>query len=161
MLEEVAKKTYRNKDSPSTCQKNLRGGASDAATWKKTVTAEDKRRPSRPTRLMPTWKRNPSRVQTGDFQSSATIRPFGHTRIPPLVKHTDVNGDLLLASFRPVRYIWDGEQRRCIATHIGDATSVKNHVVRATRGGIIHIQGDPPPASGSRRVHQIHQKRHV
>ena len=72
----------------------------------------------------------PSSADSVLFMINATVRPFRPDIVPPLVRPATFNDDLTLGSFRPSKHVWSGEQRRGVAMHVTDASSIQDHVMK-------------------------------
>ena len=73
----------------------------------------------------------PSSAASTTFMVKAAVLPFRPAVIPPMQRPVTFDDDLCLGSFRPSKLVWSGEQRRGIATHITDASSIEDHVFKA------------------------------
>ena len=61
---------------------------------------------------------------------NATARPFRPDIVPPIVRPATFNDDLTIGSILPSKHVWSGEQRRGVAMHVVDATSIRDRVLR-------------------------------
>ena len=75
----------------------------------------------------------------------ATIGDIDITSLPPLLDPGSADDDLRLSSFRPIRYIWGGEQRKGVLMHIDDATSIDDPISKAANQDFLLGRSAPIP----------------
>lgn len=88
----------------------------------------------------------------GKFIEKAKISPVGAPKLFDHEEPGNYNDDLLLVSFRPIRYTWAGERRKGITMHIADAESIDGHIRREIEGDFYMEKETPIPGELSESI---------
>ena len=72
-----------------------------------------------------------SSFSSDEFKERAKIKPFGHKKVPTMVRCDDCNDDLSLGCFRKRNLIWGGSQKQGVAPTIENATDYLGRINQA------------------------------